>query len=94
MKIVKLKFDNTISGLAGFPYGQKIYEDQVKGVYTNHSEKIEIEFPNNIQKVASSFVQGFFSELVLEVGYEGIEKNVEIKSSSDELSKAIKKRLY
>lgn len=94
MKTITLKFDNTITRLAGNPYGKKIYEDQIKDNYTDYSEKLLITFPNNIEKVASSFVQGFFSYLVSEIGYEGIDENISIKASSEELSKLILKRLY
>lgn len=94
MKTVILKFDNSVTRLAGNPYGKSIYESQVKDSYNDYLEKLTIVFPNNIEKVASSFVQGFFSELVLKIGYEGIEKNVEVKSGSKELSDLILKRLY
>lgn len=94
MKQIELKFDKTATGLAGNPFGRKVYEEQVKSKYKDYSEKLMIKFPDNIDKVASSFVQGFFSDLVEEIGYEGIEKNIIIEASNPELSKAIKDRLY
>lgn len=94
MNTITLKFDNTMTRLAGNPYGKKIYDEQVKDNYTDYTKKLDIIFPNNIEKIASSFVQGFFSYLVSEIGYEGIDENITIKAGSEELSKLIIKRLY
>lgn len=85
---VNLVFDNTITRLAGFPYGVTIFEEQVKN-QINLNKPCQIVFPNNIKKIASSFVQGFFSEIVNEVGYARIEKNVTLVTSSEELTRDI-----
>ena len=58
------------------------------------SGQIEIVFPKQIEKVASSFVQGFFSELVSKIGYIGIDQKVTIVSSSSRLSDTIRKNIY
>ena len=91
---IALVFDKTETGLAGNPYGKSVYKKQVKDRYTDFSKKLEIVFPDNIEQVASSFVQGFFSELVDEIGYEGIEQNVSIKAKDETLADTILKRLY
>lgn len=93
MNRVELIFNKAETRLAGFPYGREVYEKQVKN-YINVGEEIEIVFPNQIEKVASSFVQGFFSELVSKIGYLGIEKHVKIIASSEKLSKMIKENIY
>lgn len=94
MITIELKFDKTVSGLSGYPFAKSEYQKQVKEKYTNYSEKLVIVFPDNIEKVASSFVQGFFEDLVNEIGYEGIEKNVTIKSKNDKLAQLIFERLF
>lgn len=93
MNRVELIFNKAETRLAGFPYGREVYEKQVKN-YINVHEEIEIVFPNQIEKVASSFVQGFFSDLISKIGYLGIEKHVKIIASSEKLSKMIKKNIY
>lgn len=91
MKQFNLKVDKTFSGLAGFEYGKEIYEKQVKNELSkkDFEDGICIIFPENIQLVASSFVQGFFSELLSRFGYYGVLKFLEVKSSSKDLSEYI-----
>lgn len=80
-KIV-LSFDKTITRLAGHEYGKREYNAQCQGKI-DFNKKITIEFPDNIEKLASSFVQGFFEEFVQNIGLEGIENNVNIISRND-----------
>lgn len=86
-KIV-LKFDKSTTRLAGNPYGKSVFRKQV-------SDKIDygkintIIFPDHIEKVASSFTQGLFSEIINEVGYEGFNDVIMIKAKSPELEKRI-----
>ena len=64
MKVVKLIFDKSQTRLAGFSYGETTYREQVKPIYdkiNDENEQVKLVFPNQIEKVASSFVQGFFS---------------------------------
>jgi len=98
MKQINLELDKTISRIAGFEYGQSVYNKFVKSTVNSyeHSKDIEliIIFPNFIENIASSFVQGFFSQLVPLIGYEGIEKNIQIKTSSEWLTQSIYDNLY
>lgn len=91
---VNLIFDKTTSRLAGNPYGKEMYHAQVEDKYKDYSEELIIVFPDNIKKVASSFVQGFFTALVSEIGYEGIAEKVTVKAESDELAKEIMERIH
>lgn len=97
MKTVELKFEKSETRLAGFPYGETIYSEQVKeSVERNkdNQEQIKIVFPAQIEKVASSFVQGFFSELINTIGYEKIEELFVIETSSEKLTKKIIENIY
>jgi len=60
MKFI-LEFDNTLSALAGYDYGQDIFNDQIKSKITDYNIGFCFEFPENIEFITSSFVQGFFS---------------------------------
>ncbi|OTO94383.1 hypothetical protein [Enterococcus sp. DIV0385] len=91
---IELNFPTNTSGLAGFPYGRSSYEKQVKDKYSDYNETLELVFPDHITDVASSFIQGFFSYLIEEVGYEGIEKNVVFKACSKDLEESMRARLY
>lgn len=84
MRII-LSFDKTTSRLAGNPYGKEVYHSQVEDIYTDYSKPLTIVFPDNIKKVASSFVQGFFTDLVSKIGYEGIEERITIEAGSQKV---------
>ena len=56
---IEIKVEKSLSGLAGYDYGKKIYNEQVKEKI-DISKNITIIFPEHIKRVASSFVQGFF----------------------------------
>ena len=86
--IIELKFDKTISGLAGNDYGYEEYKKQIKDKF-NYDKKNIIIFPEQIKKVAISFVQGMFNDILKEIDKNEIEEYVIIKSSSDQLTKRI-----
>ena len=89
MKVVKLIFDKSQTRLVGFPYGETTYREQVKQMYDKISDENE-----QIEKVASSFVQGFFSELINSIGYEKIEERFIIESSNEKLTARIQENIY
>ena len=82
---VSLVFNKTITKLAGFPYGESVYETQIKDK-VDLFQPCKIVFPSNIERVASSFVQGLFSEIVKAIGYQGVENNIEIETANKELT--------
>ena len=96
MKTVELIFEKSQTRLAGFPYDETTYKDQVKSVYDGvaNNEVIKVVFPNQIEKVASSFVQGFFAELINTIGYEKIEERFLIESSSEKLTAKIRENIF
>lgn len=97
MKSIQLEFNKSETRLAGFPYGKTIFNEQVKNIIKDGDyvdNGIKIVFPNQIQKVASSFVQGFFSELINSIGYGEIERCFVIETVDDKLTKRIKENIY
>lgn len=86
MNSVKLNFDEELINLAGYDFGKNTYETQIKGKI-NLQSNFEIEFPDEIKGVASSFVQGLFGDIINQIGLLNTEKRVMIKSSSVELGK-------
>lgn len=90
MKVIKLKIDKEFVCIAGYQYGVETYEKQVKP-YFNGTEKIEIRFPNHIEAVAISFVQGFISGMLKLVPNKNrLLELVTLKSNDDSLTN----RLY
>ena len=86
--IIKLKFEKSLEGLAGYEFGMETYKNQVEN-RINFDQKITIVLPDNIQRIASSFIQGFFENIVQHIGVSGVEKNIEIISTKEELKKII-----
>lgn len=78
---ITLNLKTDIIGLAGYEYGKQIYETQVKG-NIDINKDFYIEIPSNIQFAASSFVQGFFSHIIEEIGLSLTEKRAKIISEN------------
>lgn len=80
----KLSFsDKTLSNLTGNMYGRTTFNNQVKTTL-EYDKPITIIFPDYIDNIGSSFIQGFFDEMVGKIGIQGIQDNVEIKSNTIE----------
>ncbi len=90
---IKLAFtDKTLTNLAGFNYGQEIYEKQVDGKI-DINQKYEIIFPDQIKGVAPSFVQGFFKQIVEKIGRLTTIQNSIIISSDPDFEKRFMSKL-
>lgn len=81
---IELKFDRSLVGLAGNPYGKKEFERQVN-IDIPVDDVVVFVFPDNIKRIASSFVQGFFSRWVTEYGDEYVKSHIEIRTPYPEL---------
>lgn len=90
---VKLNFDKSVTRLAGYEFGVKTYEDQINGKINFNELPITIEFPEQIVRVASSFVQGFFKTLTEKFGYNLIGNEVILKSRHQSLIDSIESNL-
>ena len=86
--IIELDFDKTISALAGNDYGYEEYKKQIKDKF-DYDKINKIIFPDQIKKVAISFVQGMFADILKIIDKNEIEKYVIIKSSSEQLTRKI-----
>lgn len=89
---IELSFDKKLSGLAGYQYGLSEYKRQVEGKI-DFDKDIILIFPDNIVRIASSFIQGFFEELVGEIGVSGIEERVKIVSIKKGMKDVVIKNL-
>jgi len=89
---IALQFDKSVTRLAGNEFGKSIFEAQVKG-RIDYSQKTQIVFPEQIISIASSFVQGFFEEIVKNVGILGVGKDVVVIAPSIDVQNKIIKNL-
>lgn len=86
-KEIRLKFsDATLTGLAGFPYGKEIYENQVARELEQKVKNIII-FPKEIERVAISFFQGFTKDLIDKYGREEMLNLIEIRGNEKVVKK-------
>lgn len=92
MNKIILELSDDIVGLAGYEYGQQIYESQVKG-NIDINQKFYIEIPSNVRFVASSFVQGFFSQIIDEIGLSSIEERAVIISENTNIKRKFLSKL-
>lgn len=92
-KQILLSFDKSTTRLAGNPYGKAVYKEQLENKI-DFKDLNEIIFPDYIEKVASSFTQGLFEEIVRKIGYSGVDKIIKIKAKDAELEKNIYEDLF
>lgn len=88
MKRICLEFNKATTRLAGNPYGKTEFQKQVKEII-DYDDINVIVFPMQIEKVASSFTQGFFAEVIERVGYANFDKVIEIEAKDDKLADSI-----
>ncbi|SFQ38053.1 hypothetical protein SAMN02910358_01827 [Lachnospiraceae bacterium XBB1006] len=88
----ELHFEKAMTCIAGYDYGIEIFTTQIKDKIS-YTEPIIIIFPDRIIKVASSFVQGLFKEIIDNIGYEGVDRNVTIISGNEKLTNQIRSRI-
>ena len=93
MSTINLTFPKTICRLAHNPYGRKIYKEQVEE-HIDFSGQNTIVFPPEIIRASSSFVQGFFTDIIEHIGYEHIREHISIESNNSSLINSIWDNLY
>lgn len=88
MNVITLTFEKTLSSIAGYELGEEIYNTQVKALYKPGEENI-IVFPNQIERIAISFIQGFIAGLIDKVGYTNMLNEVKVQGQD-----SVVKRFY
>ena len=79
MKTINLKFKNTITSLAGNLYGKSVFDNQCQDM--DFSSEYDIVFPDQIKRIATSFIQGFFHDIIKNIGIIGISEKINISSN-------------
>lgn len=88
MNKIELKFDKTITRLAGNEFGYNTYKEQVeKNVDWNNLN--EIIFPKEIDRIAISFIQGFARDILKKIDKNNIEEIFIFNTSNKELAEKI-----
>ncbi|WP_139990883.1 hypothetical protein [Paenibacillus paridis] len=88
----ELIFDKMVTKLAGNPLGKQVFKEQLLGK-VNYENNFTIIIPERIDTIASSFIQGFFEDIVKNIGISGIEDKVSIISSIPDIKNLIIRNL-
>lgn len=91
---IELHFDdNSVPSLAGYKYGENVFIDQAKKLIDYEADVIEIVFPDDKTAIASSFIEGFLSEIVKNIGLENTRNKLKVCSSHQNIVNKIKASL-
>ena len=86
-----LNIPKDLTKLAGNPFGHKIYYEIKDQIDLNN--QIVFVLPDSIDRVASSFVQGFFDDLYLKLGYNGIKEKIDFETTIENFKDFVLKNL-
>ncbi|MGF7010654.1 hypothetical protein M2146_001178 [Lachnospiraceae bacterium PF1-22] len=93
------KFDipseNGMKGLVGFEKGKQDYLQYVEGKQTiNDTDTLHIYFANDIVSIASSYAQGFVSELVDYYGYVKVREMLKVHAANQNIEESFIKNMF
>lgn len=89
---VSLDVKKDLISLAGYDYGKEIFSTQIKN-FIDFTKDFTIVIPPNIKFVASSFVQGLFSEIVNDIGLKAVEERAHIYSENKKIKQTFMSKL-
>lgn len=89
---ISLEFDKKLSYLIGYDFGESTYNKQVANKI-DITKEFEIVFPDAIKGVASSFVQGFFSNITKAIGIVKTKENAKVVAGGAGLEQSIKSKI-
>lgn len=84
-----LAFDKLVTNLAGNRYGASVYKSQVEKNMDINKVNIVI-FPNEIEDIASSFIQGLYKKLGEEHGKVAALEIMQLSAQNNEAENKIK----
>lgn len=88
MNRINLVFDKTITRLAGNEFGYKTYLEQVEGKIDWDNKNV-ITFPNEIDRIAISFIQGFVRDILKKIDKNKIGELIVFEANTKELVEKI-----
>ena len=88
MKCIYLVFPEGKTRLVGYNYGKNIYNMQLKGEISP-DEITYIVFPEQIEKVSSSFLEGLFEDIFNQFGYKVAGDKVRVETKNESLKNSM-----
>lgn len=77
--MIRLEFHKEVRCLAGYHLGLATFKEQIHGDI-DFTKPFTIVFPERIGIVSTSFIQGFFHEVMCKVDVETLAKNMKVVS--------------
>lgn len=77
--------------LTGTLLGEKVFKVQVMDKLTNDSQRVVVEFPENVEDVSTSFVLGMYSDLKRKHGSTKALQMMTLYSSCQDLNNKLQK---
>lgn len=90
---IYLEFPQTLTRLTDNPYGRQIFTDQVEDKI-DYAQMNIIHFPDRIVRITSSFVQGFFTEIVNHLGYDELKNHIKIDGVDEKIEESVWNNLF
>lgn len=88
MIYIDLKFDKTMTSLAGNRFGREIYNSQIEDKITE--DGVSAKIPDNIEDIASSFYEGIFAKLTKQYGVDKAHELLQISTKNDYVDEKMK----
>lgn len=90
MNIIKLDFKKDLTKLAGNNFGKQTYANQVSHIISKKpDDDYIIIIPERIDRIASSFIQGFFDSYIKNYGFSALANHISIQSSIKDINELI-----
>lgn len=86
--MIEIKVEKSLSNLAGNRFGRQVFSEQIKDKLDENKTNI-IVIPSRIDDIASSFVQGIYSEISENYGKKKAHLLMVLKSSNEEVMQKI-----
>lgn len=85
---INIEFSENLHVLVGEEFGKEVYKNQIEHNFKYDSKNI-IVFPEKIEKISISFINGMFQEILKKIDRKDIEKFINIQSKSEALKEKI-----
>lgn len=90
MNRIELNFKKDLTKLAGNSFGNKTYANQVlETINKNPDDDYTIVIPERIDRIASSFIQGFFESYIKNYGFSALVNHITIESSIEDINELV-----
>lgn len=90
MNRIELNFKKDLTKLAGNNFGKQTYANQILEIVSkNPNDDYTIVIPERIDRIASSFIQGFFDSYIKSYGFSALVNHITVESTIKDINELI-----